>query len=290
MNKAGILVTGATGTIGTALLAELAERRVRARVLVRDKAASSAIAANGFELAEGDFSKPASLAAAMDGAAHLFLLTPVHQHADAWFDTALKTARSAGVRHIVRLSAMGASETAGSELLQQHWRCDEALKQSGISWTILRPSGFFQNMLWQAAPICAEGRFYLPLGTGRYGYLDARDIAAAAATVLSEGGHEACLHELTGPEALTCTEMATILSEVTRREVTYVAIPPEVAEQSLRGFGLPEWDARAITSLQAWMAEGHGAKLTGDVEQLTGQKPRRFQDFVRDHARAFGGS
>ncbi|MFN7057243.1 SDR family oxidoreductase [Hyphomonas sp.] len=289
MNKAGLLVTGATGTVSRALLAELKHRQVPARALVRDPARAPDLAGMGFDLVTGDLSDPATLGAAMEGVASVFLLTPVHQQAETLVQNGLEAARQAGVERVVRLSALGAGVDSAPVILRQHGRCDAMLMASGLGWTILRPNGFFQNLLWQAGPIRADGRFYLPLGAARLSYLDVRDVAAAAGQVLATGAHDGCVHELTGSEALTCAEMANTLSAVAGREVTYVPVPPEMAEQSLRGMGLPEWDARAVTELQTWFAEGHAAAVSPDLVALTGYRPRRFEDFARDHANAFGG-
>ncbi len=289
MNRAGLLVTGATGTVGRALLAELKHRQVTARVLVRDPARAPDLAGMGFDLAAGDLSDPATLGAAMEGIASLFLLTPVHQQAEGLVRNGLEAARKAGVERVVRLSALGASPDSAPEILRQHGRCDAALMSSGLGWTILRPNGFFQNLLWQAGTIRAEGRLYLPLAAARLSYLDVRDVAAAAGQVLASGAHEGCVHELTGSEALTCAEMATTLSAVAGREVSYVPVPPEMAEQALRRMGLPDWDAAAVTGLQTWFAQGHAATVSPDLETLSGYRPRRFEDFARDHANAFGG-
>jgi uncharacterized protein YbjT (DUF2867 family) len=289
MNKSGLLVTGTTGTVGRALLAELKHRQVHARALVRDPARVPDLAGMGFDLVTGDLSDPATLGAAMEGIASVFLLTPVHQQAETLFQNGLQAARQAGVERVIRLSALGAGMDGAPEILRQHGRCDAALMASGLGWTILRPNGFFQNLLWQAGPIRAEGRFYLPLAMARLSYLDVRDVAAAAGQVLASGAHEGRLHVLTGSEALTCAEMANTLSAVTGREVTYVPVPPDMAEQSLRGMGLPDWDAKAVTGLQAWFAHGHAATVSPDLEALTGYRPRRFEDFARDHANAFGG-
>jgi uncharacterized protein YbjT (DUF2867 family) len=271
------------------LLAELQLRQVPVRLLVRSRETAADLSEMGFDLAIGDLSDPASLASAMEGVGSVFLLTPVHQQAEALALNGLNAAITAGVHRVIRLSALGAGSNGAPEILSQHGRCDAALMASGLGWTILRPNGFFQNLLWQAGPIRAEGRFYLPLGTARLSYLDIRDIAAAAAHILVSGEHEGCVHDLTGIEALTCAEMATELSGAAGREVTYVPVPPDMAEQSLRGLGLPDWDAMAVTDLQIWFAQGRAEAVNPDLETLIGRRPRRFEDFVRDHANAFGG-
>ncbi|MFN7055359.1 NAD(P)H-binding protein [Hyphomonas sp.] len=289
MNKAGIVVTGGTGTVGSALLEELGQRGVQARLIVRDPAKAAHLAAAGHEIVAGDLSEPGSLPDAFEGARSLFLLAPVHRQSADWVHNALAAAGPGGIGRIVRFSAFRADAASGPEILRQHGACDDALKASGVGWTLLKPNGFFQNLLWQAGPIRSEGRFYLPLGDAQLSYLDVRDIAAAAAEALLGEGHEGRSYDLTGSEALDCAGMAAALSEVTGRTITYVPIPLAAAEQSLKAIGLPDWNARAVSELQAWFAEGEAGEISPDLAGLLKRAPRRFADFARDYASAFTG-
>lgn len=287
MNRSGIVVTGGTGTVGSALLEELGRRGVSARLVMRDPTRVAGPAAAGHEIVAGDLSEPASLTPAMEGADSLFLLTPVHRHSRLWVENALAAAAAAGIRRVVRFSAFKAEAASGPELLRQHADCDAALKSSGLGWTLLKPNGFFQNLLWQAEPIRSEGRFYLPLGDAQLSYLDVRDIADAAAEVLLGEGHEGRAYDLTGSEALDSAGMAAALGEATGRSITYVPIPQEAAEQSLKTLGMPDWDARAVSELQAWFAAGEAAEIRPDLAGLLRRAPRRFADFASDYAGAF---
>lgn len=290
MSRAEILVAGATGTNGRALLDILHQRGVPARAFVRDVASAGDLAEKGFELAQGDLSDPASLAPALEGIQRFYVNTAVRRDAADLFANAFAAARAAGVRHVVKFSGLGADPAARPEIIRIHGASDATLIASGLDYTLLRPNAFFQNMLWQAGPIQQDGRFYLPLGESRQSSLDVRDIAEATANILTGSDHEGRAYDLTGPEALTCADMARQISALAGREVNYVPVPPDAAEQGLRAAGMPDWDARAVTELQVWFASGHADRITSDLAGLLGRPPRRFSDFVKDHADAFGGA
>jgi uncharacterized protein YbjT (DUF2867 family) len=287
MANADILIAGATGTNGREILRILKERGIPARALVRDPARAADIAAMGFELAEGDLSDPASLAAALRGIRAFVLLTPVSQQALTLTETALAAAREANVGDVVRFSGLGASPSSPAEIIRIHGMSDAALIASGLNFTILRPNGFFQNLLHQAQPIREMGMFFLPLGDSRQSHVDVRDIAEAAANILIESHHAGKIYEITGPEALSCEDMAASLSAATGRTIRYQPVPVEAAAASMLEMGLPEWDARAIAELQGLFATGWAEATKPDLETLLGRPPRRFADFARDFAGAF---
>ncbi len=287
MAKSDILIAGATGTNGREILQILNERGIPARALVRDTARAAEIAAMGFDLAEGDLTDPASLSSALRGIRAFFLLTPVSQQAVALCQTAVAAAKAAGVGQIVRLSGLGASVSSPAEIIRMHGESDEVLITSGLSYTILRPNGFYQNLLHQAQPIREMGMFFLPLGESRQSYLDVRDIAEAAANILIESSHAGKIYELTGSESLSCHDMAASLSEATGRTIRYQPVPVEAAAAAMMEMGLPEWDARAIAELQGLFATGMAEAVKPDLESLLGRPPRRFAEFARDFAGAF---
>jgi uncharacterized protein YbjT (DUF2867 family) len=287
MSQPRILVTGATGTNGAALLAALSDRGVQARAFVHDRAKAEPIAARGFEVAFGDFADRASLDRALQGIEKLYLLSAIRPDTVALFENAFASAEAAGVRHVVKFSGLGADPDSPSEVIRQHGASDAALIASGLDYTILRPNSFHQNMLWQAEAIRRDRRFYLPLGDARQSTVDVRDLAEATAHILTAPGHEGNSYDLTGPESLGFADVAEILGDVVGARVEYVPVPVEAAEAAMRAAGMPAWDAHVLAEIQALFATGAYAEVKSDLPKLLGRAPRSFMDFARDHAEVF---
>jgi uncharacterized protein YbjT (DUF2867 family) len=285
-----ILITGATGTVGREVIGEL--QRLGAtgvRALVRDPARASFIREAGFETVEGDFDKPETLDTALEGVERALLLTPPSPHTVAQHAAFVEAAKRAGVRRVVKLSAVGADSSAPEGFGKWHGQSEELLKSSGLGWTILRPNFFMQNLLGQAGAIAAQGAIYQPVGDARASFIDARDIAAVAARTLTDEGHEGETYVLTGPEALSYTDVAAKLSEATGRPVAYVAITPEQFREGALAQGLPEWLVSALERLNELAVSGDAEEVTEDVRRVGGREPKTFDEFARDHAQAFRG-
>lgn len=287
MNPPRLLVAGATGTNGRELLRRLDDEGIRMRALVRDPDRAAPLAGERVELVRGDLGDRASLRAAFDGIEQAYIVTAVSRDTTTWFANFFDAARAAGVRHLVKLSGLGADPGSTSEIIRQHGEADEALAASGLTYTILRPNSFYQNILFQAAPIRETGRFYLPVGDARQSMVDVRDIAEATVRILTGEGHEDRIYELTGPESLSCFDVAATLSEVLGRAVTYVPVAVEAARRSMLDAGMREWEAGAVAELQGVFATGAFADVRDDLARLLGRRPRSFADFARDHAAAF---
>ena len=289
MDTKNILVAGATGTNGRELIRQLTEKGLGVRALVRSVTKAADLASDLVELIEGDLSDRASLEPAFDGIEKAYVVTAVHRDSVAWFDNFFTAAKSGNVGHVIKLSGLGAGTDSPSALIRQHGESDELLKASGLTYTILRPNSFFQNMLWQAQSIAATGMFYLPFGNARQSVIDVRDIAAATVRILTEAGHENKAYELTGPESLSDFDIAATLAEVIERSVTYVPVSLDDARSAMLDSGMPEWDAHAVAELQGVFATGRYADVTPDLEGILGKKPRTFEDFARDHSDIFAG-
>ena len=282
-----ILITGATGTNGRELIQQLTTRGERVRALVRNPAKSQELAFAGVEVVAGDFDQPESLAAALAGVDRAFLLTPVDARMVKWQTTFIAAAKHAGVRHLLKFSGMGATPDNASELMRQHAQTDEALRQSGMPYTIIQPNSFYQNMLWSAAAIKSGNAFYLPLGQARQSMVDVRDINAVSAEVLTSSGHEGKTYLITGPEALTGNLLAETLSKVLGRAIQYVDVPLQTTEDSMRKLHMPEWNVKALSDLYAYFATGGAATVTDTVQKLLGRAPITFAEFCRDNRPAF---
>ena len=280
-----ILVTGANGTVGSAVVPALLARGASVRVLVRDAAKATSAFGDGVEVVEGDLSDVAAFEAALDGVDKVFLNTP---SLDGFVDLQrplIDAAARAGVAHLVRLSVMGADADSPISYSRGHAALDAHLTSSSVPWTILAPSGFFQNLLSSADTI-KQGAIYGSAGDGAVGFIDARDIGEVAAAVLTGEGYAGTTHVLTGGAAITYSDVAAAFQAELGHDVAYVDIPPEAFGENLRGFGLPASQVQDILGLFAVFKAGYAATVTPDVAQVLGRPPRSIADFAHDYRAA----
>ena len=193
--------------------------------------------------------------------------------------------RSGGRPHIVRHGAFGDPR---SRIVTHHETIDAALAVSGLPVTTLRPTFFAQNVLGAAQAITETGMLYWPMDDAKLAMIDIRDIAECAAKVLTTDGHEGKEYILTGPEAVTFTEVAAALSSATGKDVTYVNVPNEAMVEGLTQMGFPQWTAEGYAELMDGFKDGWAAEPTDGVQTLTGHPARSVADFARDFAGYFG--
>jgi NAD(P)H dehydrogenase (quinone) len=275
-------VTGATGSIGRRLVRRLTDRRVPSRALVRDEAKGRAL---GCPFVVGDLDEPDSLLAAFSGVDALFLTAggagpatgeqPMVRQQKA----AIDAARQAGVSRIVKISVWGAHE--GGKLAEgAHWEIERYLEDSGVDWAVLRPSGFMQNFVTGAGSFTEDGDLLGAYGDARVSYVDCHDIAACAAVLLGAEAISRRTFVVTGPEALNHTEIAAKLSVAFGRRIRYRDLSPAEFAARLAAQGLPAGFAADVAELYAEVAAGSLASTTTAVEDLTGARPRTFDEFL----------
>lgn len=281
-----ILVTGATGTVGTNVVRELSKRGVSLRACVHTASKADKIREANVEIFEVDYSDRSTIEAAFRGIESLYLLTPFVPGQVEIATLLVDIARKAGVRHIVKQSALGADSPSPITLGVLHRRAEVYIEESGIPYTFLRPNSFMQNFInFQGATIKAEGKIYLPLGEGKVSYIDARDIARVAAEVLTNSTpHTGKAYNLTGPEAIPAARVAQIFSNAIGRPVVYVDTPVEAARRSMLEAGLPDWTVNSLMELYRLDKTGGASGVTDAVEKITGSKPATFEKFASDHA------
>ena len=283
-----ILITGASGNIGRELIRRLSEAGTpyRAGLHSPGKAAELKLPANSSAV-EFDFTRPETMRAAMAGIERLFLLSPSGPEMAEREIEAVELAGEAGVRHVVKLSAFGA-QTDGFMLGRLHRESEKHVLASGLAYTFLRPNTFMQNLVFLCADsVRAEGRIYLPCGDTDISHVDSRNVAEIAQRVLRDDAHFKRIYEITGPESLTCTEIARRVSTVTGRNVSYVDIPPEKFHARLAAMGLPGWMVEAMVDLLAFQAEGFTSAVSPAYEHVMGKAPTSFNKWMRDAAGAF---
>ena len=284
-----ILVTGASGNVGGAVLRELLQSGASVRSMYRSKE-DAAKAAAGANPVIADFADRVSLERALEGVDRVYLVcSPIPQLVELESNM-VDACRQKGIRHLVVNSALGA-DTYDKSFPKWHHEVEEHLRASGIPATILRPETFMQNIpTFFASTINSQGAFYAAMGEASVGFVDVRDIAAVAAQILTADGHAGKTYTLTGSELLNYSQVAAKLSQVLGRSVRYVAITQQQLRQSLRDMGVPPWQVDALADLQAYYADGPGGKVTSDVRDVLGREPVRMDQFLRDYAPAFASA
>lgn len=276
-----VLVTGATGNIGRSLVTHLMRATSDLEVIA---ASPKAQAAAGIPARALDLLDTASDNAAMQAIDRLFLLTPAHPEMEAMTAHAVKAAQAAGVGHIVRVSGAGADADSEVAIARLQGRCDRIVIESGIPYTLLRPKNFMQNFTTFLRDMIRAGTVYSSQGEGRVPLIDARDIAAVAASVLAHpGAHAGQVYTLTGPEAFTHAEALAVIAQTIGRPVKLVPIMEEQAIAGMRQTGMPEAMVQAMSSLNRVIAAGWVAEVTGDVPRLLERPATRWVDFVFEH-------
>ncbi|MDA8370163.1 MAG: NAD(P)H-binding protein [Nocardiopsaceae bacterium] len=284
-----VLITGATGTVSTALMNALEGADVDLRALVREESRTDVLRKQGVEIFVGDLDDARSLPPAFEGVQDVWLLTPNGPRAPENNMNAVWAARRARVERIVRLSAVGAAHDAPNRSGRLHALSDQETEQSGMRWTILRPLWFMQNLLNEAGDISATGTFSLNMASARLSMIDVRDIAECAARVLLDDPdrHHGKTYTLTGPRSVTFGEVADQLSLDLGRSIAYLPVSDDAKRKTLLGYGVLEWIVDMLEEYAQAYASGWGDFTTDTVADLLGHPPRDIADFVRDHATAF---
>lgn len=271
-----ILVTGATGTIGGHVTRLLTARGVPFRAMSRTPADLP-------NAVQADFTDPASLTPALSGVDAVFLVTvPPTPSAD--HDLALvSAARTAGVKKIVKLSAIGTGEHfEGAVVGWWHQAAEEAIEASGLAWTVLRPPSFASNFLWYRDLIKADEPVPDMFGEAQQPIIDPRDVAAVAVEALLTSTHDGQRYDLTGPALLTFAEQAAILERVLNRPVKTVAVDLEAAVANM-----PPEVAASITTGVGWARSGGAAYVNEHVSRILSRPAGTFEQWATDHRQPF---
>jgi uncharacterized protein YbjT (DUF2867 family) len=283
-----ILVTGASGTVGAAVLGVVRARGLPHRALYRS-AAEAAKAPAGTDAVIADFADSTTLSAAFEGIDSLYLVCSPIPELVKLESNVIAASVEAGVRRIVLNSALGAGDFDKSFPVW-HRAVEGRLRATPLGWSILRPNSFTQNLVTYFAPtIRSDGVFYGALGDARTCYLDVRDIAAVAASCLA-GGHDGKVYELNGPEGLSSHDVAVKIAAHAGRPVQYVDIPAAALRQAMLDQGMPVWQATAITELQEYYTGGKGGTPDDTLAGLLGHAPRTVDQFLDENAAQFRGA
>jgi uncharacterized protein YbjT (DUF2867 family) len=282
-----ILVTGATGSAGSHVVRALFREDEEVRVFARDAERARELFGGGCEVAVGDYADAQSFGAALAGVDALFLSGADNPCRVAWETAAIDAAVSAGVRRIVKLSSITAGPGAPVAFWDWHGQIEDHLRAAQVSAVVLRSSFFMSNVLAAAAQVAQEGRFFAPAGDARIAMIHPRDVGETAAAMLVTPAYVHGSFVLTGPAAITYSEVAAELSAATGRAVEFVDVTDDDARDGMIEAGLPAFVAEQIVAIFALAREGVNAEVTGTVESLTGRPPRDFAAFAREHAELF---
>lgn len=267
------LVIGANGQIGSTLATLLAQQgQTVRRATSRDASKAGEVSVN---LATG-----AGLAAALSGADQLFLMTPpgYAKHHELLIP-AIESAKLAGVRKVLLLSAMGANADDNIPLR----RAELHLERSGLAWNVIRPNWFMQNFhtFWLHG-IQSAGQILLPVGDAKGSFIDTRDIASVAAKLLSGDEFVNAAYELTGSQSMDHNQVAAILSQAAGRSIGYTEISEGAMRQGLLAAGLPADYTEFLLVILDAFKDGHAAAITDTVQRITGKAPILLEQYAQD--------
>jgi uncharacterized protein YbjT (DUF2867 family) len=281
-----ILITGASGSVGKAVLQEAIRKESKVRAMYRSKD-EAAKAPSGSEAVLADYADKESLSKALNGVSSVYVVcSPIPQLVELESNI-LDACKKAGVKHVVLNSALGAGDYPKS-FPSWHGKVEDKLKGMGLSYTILRPNGFLQNIVTYNAPsIRAQGAFYVAMGDAKVSYLDVGDIAVVAVKALQGGAHTGKTYELNGPEAISNQELAKRISRVAGRTVNYGDIPELAQREAMLSMGLPEWQVTALLELQQYYKQGGGAKTDGLLQSLIERAPVTLDQYLAANAKEF---
>jgi uncharacterized protein YbjT (DUF2867 family) len=282
-----ILITGASGSVSSAVLASLKGSKHRVRAMARSEQKGAALKATGVEVVIGDFDQPGTLDKAFEGVSTLWLLctgplSPLQNSNAIW------AARQAGVGHVVRMSAVGAANNAPTINSRMHALSDAELVASGIPYTILKPHFFMQNIMMSAKSVATDGALVWAQGEGHLGMIDVRDIGDAAAKLLTSGGHEGKTYTVTGPQSLGMEQAAKLLGAALDKPVKYQSVSVEQTLAAMAKMGMDAFTLQVMHDYCVAYGNDWGDFVTTDFQALTGKAPRSFADFAKDFRAAFG--
>jgi (4-alkanoyl-5-oxo-2,5-dihydrofuran-3-yl)methyl phosphate reductase len=283
LNEKLILVTAATGHVGSQLVPQLLDAGRRVRALTHSPTKRGLIDGRA-EVVIADLDKPDSLEGALEGVGSVYAVTP----ATTQLPNLLSAAKRSGVEHVVRQSTLEAGTVPPIGPGKWHRDSEKLIEESGLDWTHLRPTMMMVNTIpWWAASIQKDGAVYFPGGEGRVSPVDPRDIAAVAKVVLTEPGHGGRAYDVTGPELLSIADMTAILSRALGKPIRYVDVPVATYAEPMAKMGLPPHVVAGLVETFSAISEDRFARVADTVQRLTGRPGRTFDAWARENIGTF---
>ena len=286
-----ILVTGATGTVGNEVVKKLSNTGEIVRAAARSYNDAAFRDLNRVQVVQLDYNNQNTLKVAFKDIDKLFLLTPFQPNMVDLTSNLVNEAKNTKVKHIVKLSVMGADAEPGITPSRLHRQAEKIIEESEIPFTFLRSNFFMQNFVnFFSQTIKSQNAFYVPAGDGKISMVDVRDIASVAAQVLTSNDDDIHLgkaYNITGGEALSYYEVAGILSREVGKKISYVNISDEQGRKGMKEAGSDEWTINSMIELFGIIRAGYAATISQTVEQVTGNRPISFTQFANDYAESF---
>ena len=278
-----ILVTGATGNTGRAVVDGLLAVGARVRAMVRRAEQAGSFPA-GVEVAVADMGRADSLPAAREGVDQMLLISPLDPALVEMQGQMAQAARAAGARRIVKISTEIADPQSEALIGRWHGLAEREVEATGLAYFHLRPCNFMQNLYSFANDIASSSGFSAPLGSARMSLVHVDDLAAVtvAALLKSELGNGSLV--VTGADRPTYGEFAQAIGATLGRPIRYEATTPDVAQQRFLATGMPAWKANELLRMYAYLQEPLHTRTTDAVRAFTGTAPRTFADFVKEYA------
>ena len=276
------LITGATGDVGSKVVHQLIQRGERPRIFVRNAEKAQAQFGNQVDIRVGDLADAASLQRASEGVEKLFLVNSGPQ-IPVLDDLAAQAAKSAGIRHIVKLSSFDVEQKLA--IGAWHEKGEAAIRASGIAFSFVRPTGFMSNLLAWAHSIRTESIVRSSTADGRRPFIHSEDIASVCLSAILNHEYASEAVPITGPESLTFGEVTAIISEATGRPLSYQAISDEEARERYSRISGSEEETEAHVALWRAIRDGRLAATTDRVERILGRKPIALRQWASENVR-----
>jgi uncharacterized protein YbjT (DUF2867 family) len=284
VSRTTYLVTGATGNIGSRVVERLLRRGERPRVLARDAAKAARRYGDRVDVRVGDFDDSASLSAAVDGVDVVFLVTAGADLAEK-DKRAADVAKSAGVRLLVKLSTDDVAHGVGTGVW--HREGEAAIRDSGVGFVFVQPSGFMDNFLNWADAIKADGVIRCAAGEGVIPFIHCDDIADVAIAAMTEPHYAGQSLPVTGPEALSFAEMTAKVGAAIGRELRFEPRSEDDERRAQAAWGSPQAMIEARLSIFRAMRDGRLTAVSDNVTKILGREPISFDQWAQQNAAAF---
>ncbi|KJD42802.1 SDR family oxidoreductase [Paenibacillus terrae] len=286
-----IVIIGATGTIGSALLERLVDLGVPARALSREpEKLRDQIGEKGWstiEVASANASDPESLRRAFAGANQLFLAISNSPRQIELETSIIQIAAKAGIKHIVKISSPAFEKSSPVAVAGWHYEIEKTLSESGVTHTVLRPYAFMQNLLRFATTVTTQNAFFGSMSDSPCNFIDCRDIADVAAEVLTNREVSGQIYTLTGSDIFSYPQIASKLSVLLDRPIRYINMEPQALLRNLIEHGhMPPWLANHVVEIQT-MSTVVPERPTDIVKRLLGREPRKLDAFLHEHTENF---
>ncbi|MGV8168661.1 MAG: SDR family oxidoreductase [Candidatus Nanoarchaeia archaeon] len=282
-----ILVTGATGKVGKEVIKQLVTAKMSVRAGVFNHARIDRIEVAGYEQVDLDFMKPETIDNALNGVEKVFLITPLRENMVEMTRNFVEAAKRKGIKHIVRLSIIGADKPESALILRMHKQCEDLILDSKIPCTILRSNWFMQDFIKYAPSIKKPGVFYAPISLkASISFIDIRDVAAIGVLALqkSKGGD---LFNLTGPQTFTHRQVEDNFAFILGKRVIFHTMSDEDFRQAMLGYGVSDWHVHAMLELYKEAEKGTFAEIEPASAQLLGRKPETMKTFIKAYIKSF---